>query len=1216
VSTPEPNFQPVEGTRFYWLDGSTSLAGFLATAAGTDPLTLSQSWADRNGLYVFLDASPDDTGTFIAALEAWQAVQPPSAGTRIAWISGTNLPSANWQVTALDVVLRDGQEVTRQRMDVDYDGMALSVSGGVGIAVASQEIAGGQTLWGLQLSGGLTAQVLAPGGAFAATNDAFLAFNTEGLGAWQFQIALAAPGNNTPSDLARLGAGMRFFSSDMAGRIEVLALEPLRQLAAAPLYVRLDPLRPYVPERCFFSFFPQDGSGTGSPPAFGSGYTTKSGYAVSLTALAGSGGTPDARLVFATAPQTVGEVGRVPVRVYLTPEGGFQPQYDAGAGAARVTGLLCGMSGLETLGLPDETDARLIFRTAGPAFAPNQLDGTANDAAEALTALGTTAWVFPGGTGGTGYFAQAEDAPFYSAGAEGFLNFYDLRTGTLPDDAPATAAFPLAPYRGLAPDATELAKRLEAAAIAPARRKAVGQFLPPEDGGDALAATTEDVATPQGLIAKVSSDGSPWPWMAIGNNTGAGEPDIRFTSIGEKFARELQTNHLFMVLGNADLFMQHASVPYQLTTTTLGMIETLPGTPVPVSVVNAVRNLPNGAGLRLYPDETAFDAMLEQAEANMPLDQKRIFQRHAGQLIARIGGWNFQLSPRNWANPERVGAENAFLVMKYTVGRSLRDLVRDIPAWGWPEVSAPTEDPVIAQRAILEIIQEAEVAVVSLLATGASAPKAEFLRIVDDPNWTGVLALSVDVPLNALPPALQPLAAGVDPALFYAHHLGLTVTPFSSAGGTISAEKTASFGLIDYQNPVDQYFSSNIPFAFRVLELTVGFENATLTSFSSKVELMINRLFGAFTRLYPSEHGNNIILDGVYQSQRQANGQTQDTYVFGMRGDSRFQLDTGALKEVQVTSTQMVTVKPPNQAAADANVTAVFQLAGALNFEEPPDFDPFCFGTPPPEIIPPGETGGPLAEAGQPESALRFSNLAITMAFSLSDPEDVRFSVADGNIAFDLAGSLPRPNSLIARFPVHLTGLMTTPDPLLSPDTKPVSAEERGFVSINAPIQQGLLGEPWYGLVYQIDLGSLGALAGSAGLSVRLLAAWSPATEDRSAAVFVGLALPGVKDALGLDLPLQGILNLGFRTIEFLASEDADGQRSYLMRLRDFGLRVLGLSFPPGHNDITLFGNPNQRSNTKLGWYAAYSNGSDGDGRSGRQSLARLDRPPRGGPEA
>ena len=44
-----------------------------------------------------------------------------------------------------------------------------------------------------------------------------------------------------------------------------------------------------------------------------------------------------------------------------------------------------------------------------------------------------------------------------------------------------------------------------------------------------------------------------------------------------------------------------------------------------------------------------------------------------------------------------------------------------------------------------------------------------------------------------------------------------------------------------------------------------------------------------------------------------------------------------------------------------------------------------------------------------------------------------------------------------------------------------------------------------------------------------------------------------------------------------------------MLRFRNFAMKFLGLSFPPGYNDIYLFGNPGQSTPTKLGWYAAYS---------------------------
>ena len=71
-------------------------------------------------------------------------------------------------------------------------------------------------------------------------------------------------------------------------------------------------------------------------------------------------------------------------------------------------------------------------------------------------------------------------------------------------------------------------------------------------------------------------------------------------------------------------------------------------------------------------------------------------------------------------------------------------------------------------------------------------------------------------------------------------------------------------------------------------------------------------------------------------------------------------------------------------------------------------------------------------------------------------------------------------------------------------------------------------------------------------------------------------------------------MKLGFKSIEFLVDRPApDKPRSYMMRFRDFAIRLLSLSFPPGRNEIYLFGNPDQTGEAAVGWYAAYS--EDGD---------------------
>ena len=1193
MSQAEPIFVRAEGLDLYWLEGG--LSGFLASpdADLPDSVSLSASWADPGGLYLFLGAPAGDGAALQADLRAWLAGQP----ARLLWLAAPDDPPERWQAQWLNLA----DDLLTRRFDVDYGGLILTVTGGAAVSLATAAQG-----WGFAFAADPAASLLAGGGVLSADSPAVVTYAPTLEGCWRFALPLPAATPEAPSGLEQLGASLRFFSGQPDGTIRTLNLRPLIQDEDGRLWTSLDPLRPLDPVRSHLSFFPPPDSGeTADPPAFGSGYATARGYAVSLTPQDATADLPAAGLVLALQPQTVGEPGGVPTSVYPTPIGAFgmavsiPVQAKASLDFNPADRLLCGMSGLEYLGLAEETGNSLVFTRPGPAYAPPVLDAEAEGSTltQSLTPLGATAWTTMTAEGGVGYYAQPEEAALYSAGVGGFLNYLEVPAALLAAPTAETPGFPLAPYRGLAQADVELARRLEARAIAPARRKSIG--VETEEQLRALKAESGAVATtvgvtPQGLAVGLTSIDGPWAWLGIGRNATAPDalPDVRFTQVHGEFRQAVQTNRLFMVLGDADRVMANGSVAYRLTALALGMIGDLPpGKGVSPTVLAQVRGAvsPN---YPTYPDEAAFDAMLDSATGGAITPEERlVFQRYAGQLLVSLDRWRFQLSPRNWHNPDRA-APDSFVIFKLVGGRSLVELLDDLPSWTWPE-AASSAGPAAAQSSIRATIRKAREAVVTARATGAgNTPYDNFVAMVDDPNWTGVLALSVDVPLDALPAPLQALAAGIDPSGFYAHHLGLTATPFSGETGQLVFQTTSSFGLIDYQDPVDQYFSEETAFAFKVLQLTVGFQNANLVSFASRVELMINRLFGALTRLFPTGHGNNILLDGVYQSQRSPDGSAQGTYVFAMRGSNSLQLSTGALEVVELLSAQLVTVKAANQAVGDSQITAVFQLTGNLGFAELERFDPFCFGSPLQLLGADPASPPPAAEALG--SYLRFSNLAISMSFSLAVPGKITFRVADGNIHFDAANSLPRPNALISRFPVRLSALITAPDPQVTGQSaSTLTAQNAGFVSISAPLAQSALGQPWYGLVYEIDMGGLGALAGNVGLTVRLLAGWSPATEETAPGLFLGVALPGVKDALGVDLPLQGVLKLGFRTIQFLATDDPDGRRSYVLRLRDFGIRILGLSFPPGHNDVSLFGNPNQTSNTKLGWYAAYSRASD-----------------------
>jgi hypothetical protein len=256
-------------------------------------------------------------------------------------------------------------------------------------------------------------------------------------------------------------------------------------------------------------------------------------------------------------------------------------------------------------------------------------------------------------------------------------------------------------------------------------------------------------------------------------------------------------------------------------------------------------------------------------------------------------------------------------------------------------------------------------------------------------------------------------------------------------------------------------------------------------------------------------------------------------------------------------------------------VDSRFSFSGRLNFRPVPGFDLFSFGS---------SWADGQAKAGD---GLFFSNLYITMSFDLGATGERRFGFDPGFITFDPKESVARPASLYSNFPLSITGLISGRD-----DKAPA---DLGFLPINVPDAQLLgLSGPWYALQFQLNLGTLGALAGEAGLVAAPLFAWSPGSggsvpEACNAAV--GIKLPGAGGGQARLFSLQGILKLSISDIEWLFGETQEGTRAYLLKFSRIALQFFGIKFPPGGNTVFfLFGDPAPGApQSNLGWYAAYA---------------------------
>lgn len=1124
---------------------------------------LDAAWQDHGGVYLMLGALPPDApafATFSAALAGVLAGLP--VDTRILWIQNPLAAPGNWQLS-----------LARARATGTGTATAWQLTRSATLAVGEYAVAlpsrapltqtdPATTGYGITVGGGLT--FAGPAGQYAAdAGSTWLPLAGASIGSWRARLTLPAAAGD---GMAALGVGLCYAAPRSDGKpgddVDRLEMSLVAQGSTdIALHLAFDPLNapfdPLAPTRTRLGFFDDDGSGT-APAPLAASLRTSRGYATTLTPQATGAPLRPARLVLCRSPLTVPDASGTGTWTYhLAPDGAFglsvTPPTGTGGSSADPHRLMPGLSGLEHVALDPAAGAIAFFAAGGNAFAPGAApdapptDPDAGDVASLTGAAGTAYLaVLPPASGAAGlaYYAQPRQAPLYAGGGTlgtGFLRFLELRAATLPGwtlgGAATPATFPAAAMAGVASEDGALARRVEHAALAPARRRAIG--LPA--GARMLVEDTAPTpaVTPQGVLVELGVDEI--ERVVIANMPGTPAGRLDFAPVGDELRAALQANELFFVVGDGARLMADSSIRFRLDATGLAEARTR-GVAQPVLAALASQ-VPIDK-----PDEAAFKAALPSGASDA--DVTTLVQI-AGFLKAEISGWPFQLSPPAW----RTGTDAPTLMVFKYCNRALADLAEDGAAWGWRDaVRGDTQGEL--RRVLRAARERAEDATVP-----HDDPYAAFYRdVVADPAWNGVLFLNAPVAMSELPSELRFTAAGIDPARFYAHHVGFSATPVKLSGSEIAIEQTAAFGLVDYDDPVDLVLDPSHPnpdFKFKTLTLTARFANALLVDFSVRVELMVNRLLAAPLTKRDPRHGNNLLLSG--SSQR--HGGTV-SYAFALEGTHVYDSDRTVLASVQVDAVALLTGAGPDGAG---EMGATFVLGGWLRFTDHRSFDAFGYG----------------AAVGDPsvDGRLRFDGLAVEMRFAVGAAGRQRFAPSIEGARLDTARSKSRPRALIGNFPVTLTGLAgSTAQP----------PEETGFVPIAAPLDQSLLTAPWYGLTYSLDLGTLGALAGSTGLSLKLLAAWGSGGDAGARPVWIGLELPGA-----LTWSLQSVMTLGFRSLRFATDPRSDGGLAYVLHLRRFALSVLGVSLPPGNLDITLFGDGTDRNSRAVAWYAAYQDPGD-----------------------
>ncbi|WP_066720608.1 hypothetical protein [Sphingomonas pituitosa] len=510
---------------------------------------------------------------------------------------------------------------------------------------------------------------------------------------------------------------------------------------------------------------------------------------------------------------------------------------------------------------------------------------------------------------------------------------------------------------------------------------------------------------------------------------------------------------------------------------------------------------------------------------------------------------------------------NCVLLFKFATGRSVADLATDPSGWG--SVEFLTGDA----AAVTRISSQVHAYIEQARTESAAAQKAEaydyfadFLARVDDPAWTGTLALNPELDQGSLPADIQMLLCGMrDGDGLRCHHFGITANTAPATGSPADAiDNSALFGLVHYNAELDTEVAT--PFDFQTLRLNALFDNSVIKHFDSRIAMSLATVLGNPARLATAGENdvpetNTIEIDGVLQV---ADGVTR--VVFVTKEPRLFAMPkTGnayrVLARQSVTQAGLAPVAVGGNDAegtdATVTVTARFTLDGAFGFNprklsSGADADLFSYG------IDDDASGG-----------LGYSGYALTMVSQVpakgKTPPPIITPPPGTIMQLDSDIGSPRAQSLMATLPLKVTGFATA-----MPGAAHVT--QVTGIGLDAVV-------PVYALATELVMGTLGALSDAGPLEGQLLLGWVPGGNDQTPDK-VGALLAPPPSMLGGNFKLQGVISSTYGPVEILRPT-LNGSDVYVLVLHDvqFMLGVFGLyDQSMGERSLTFFGEPGAAS--------------------------------------
>ena len=1060
-------------------------------------LSMQQSW-DLGGLYVLTGVSPYNIAQFFTKLSAY--LNNDRDRTKIVWIKNPNEDVSDWQGTTMLVdpetqLLTEVAEFELQNYQVNIlPGAQFEYEEGTfGVTLKIVD------MWATELF----KQTRPDSKLFGHAGNAKITFVDSGGSKILFTPFKVNPDDNFFQDFD-VGVRLYYPDPDNPTKYQSVRFRVFNDNSIRKCFYLHTTITPYAlndSASTNFYFLVGDEYPKIELESF---YTTNLGIPIYLIPLPNKSG-----FCFLDNPAN-GED-----RLTMVPLGSYGVRIVPSEAEPKI---LCGVAGTEFLDINDTSGAvDFRFHANGaalvPGFDPNDLDVDPQKEPLALSDVIKTPWLSMTSDKEIHYYAQPETAALYELTANNplvanGLTYFDYKEIPASKLNPnSEVIFPMVPFSGLS-DQAKIALGLEVQGISSARRERLEPSMYRTDIDMSVLADNQLVHDAPIPTLETGQAITPQGWRAT-FETVEGEEKWKYLNLG----RSLRA----VTPGNGDDFEE---VTEQL---------------------------------RFQDIKPPLKSALLTSEQFMVITDPDAFAPFFKDYTSiSIADWGFDIAPEAWR------AHGTILIVK-NAKESIAELVANPGSWA--EGAYFNAKPSVVSQSIQKIIQEAtereselhrQVSNPTRIYTSADIENSDyryFLKVVNSPEWNGFLVLNAFVSLDHLPPSLRGLAAGIDKKYFYAHHFGITQSPFRDEDED-KEPYSALFGLISYQSRRKPYAQLGQNYAFDVRTLKILFQNSAILDFSSHLSLDVQRLFGS-TSFNETENTSIMEFTGIYQ--RKADG---DSYDFSLDRSSTYNLDNEVLTSVDIWQGSFFTyVDQSNALGAENNlVRAGFRFTGEMNFanlvrdDEPDWFDLFSYKN------------------------LAFSNLRVDFSFAQDTPEIVTYKFSTGSMALQLESSSLRDDSFAAHFPIRASAVIG--DSAGGP-------KAAGFTAVGLPFSTSAVNGAWQGLSMDLQLGLINDIGDAIGVTAQLLLAWAPSAGRPK--FMLGLKLPGGSGTN--EISIYGVIKAVIYSLDLRH----DGNE-YALMLNGVNLKIFGKTLPPGGSfDFYLFGDPGAEATPdQLGWYGAY----------------------------